>query len=77
MQKQLSSSVLTDPTHALAFVDNALASSTAASQDTHGSQDRLRFVNREEDRDENNEDLLRTAIDFLLSSLEGMVPAKN
>jgi hypothetical protein len=74
MQKQLPSSVLTDPAQALAFVDHAFTSTTKISR-TRSSQeglDSLRFVKEEESQDENNDEILRTAVDFLLSSLEGM-----
>lgn len=76
MQKQLPSSVLTDPTQALAFVDHAFTSTTKVSRARNSQEglDRLRFLDQEGSHDEDNDEILRTAVDFLLSALEGIFP---
>jgi hypothetical protein len=75
LQKQMPSAVLSSPKHALAFVDHALNRGDINPVDsTEESQESLRFLKREASRQyEENEELLRTAVEFLLSCLEGRV----
>ncbi|PVF99985.1 hypothetical protein CPB86DRAFT_702088 [Serendipita vermifera] len=82
LQKQLPSSILSNPEHAIAFVDHALTStqqkSTSISSETPLAS--LRFINPEEGEDTSEDDTLRTAVDFLLSILEAnpkYVPSPN
>lgn len=73
MQQQLPSSILSNPSHALAFVDHVI---NAAQKTSHLSlESSLRFVKSEEGDGAGSQtgDILRTAVDFLLSSLEGAV----
>jgi hypothetical protein len=73
MQQQLPSSILSNPSHALAFVDHVISTSTAPKAPSQVSESSLRFVKGEEDDEADSQtgDILRTAVDFLLSSLEG------
>jgi hypothetical protein len=73
LQNQLPSSILSNPEHAIAFVDHALTSirtkSTSSSSETPLNS--LRFINQEEGEDTGEDDTLRTTVDFFLSILEG------
>src|SRR5271169_1496126 len=75
LQKQMPSAVLSNPKYALAFVDHALNIGDINSVDsTEESQESLRFLKREASRQyEQDEELLRTAVEFLLSCFEGRV----
>jgi hypothetical protein len=79
MQQQLPSSILSNPSHALAFVDHVISTSTAPKVLSQVSESSLRFVKSEEEDEADSQtgDILRTAVDFLLSSLEGEVIPPN
>jgi len=72
MQQQLPSSILSNPSHALAFVDHVITTASARKTPLQPSKPSLLFVKGdEEEEDSQAGDILRTAVDFLLSSLEG------
>jgi hypothetical protein len=75
LQKQMPSAVLSSPNHALAFVDHVLnIGDTNPVDSANESQGSLRFLKREASRQyEQDEELLQTAVEFLLSCLEGRV----
>ncbi|KIM25905.1 hypothetical protein M408DRAFT_25799 [Serendipita vermifera MAFF 305830] len=81
MQQKLSSSILSNPSHALAFVDHAITTATAQKQSLQPSKSPLLVVaNEGDEEDAQAGDILRTAVDFLLSSLEAnpkYVPPKD
>jgi hypothetical protein len=75
LQKQMPSAVLSNPKNALAFVDHALNIRDINPVDTiEESRESLRFLKREESGQyEQDEELVRTAVEYLLSCLEGRV----
>ena len=74
MQQQLPSSILSNPSHALAFVDHVISTSTTPKALSQVPESSLRFMkSEEEEADSQTGDILRTAVDFFLSSLEGEV----
>lgn len=70
MQQQLPSSILSNPSHALAFVDHVIGTATQEAP-SQAAESPLRFVKSEGEADSQAGDILRTAVDFLLTSLEG------
>ncbi|KAG8857705.1 hypothetical protein FRB91_011020, partial [Serendipita sp. 411] len=79
LQKRLPSSILSNPEHALAFVDHVLTTTTSTTTKRKPPSslvnpvESLRFISDDKDMEEQEDqvaDILRTAVDFLLSSLE-------
>ncbi|KAG9022398.1 hypothetical protein FS842_006187 [Serendipita sp. 407] len=79
LQKRLPSSILSNPGHALAFVDHVLTTTTSTTTKRKPPSslvnpvESLRFISDDKDMEEQEDqvaDILRTAVDFLLSSLE-------
>ncbi|KAG8819060.1 hypothetical protein FRC18_012206 [Serendipita sp. 400] len=79
LQKRLPSSILSNPGHALAFVDHVLTTTTSTTTKRKPPSslvnpvESLRFIRDDKDMEEQEDqvaDILRTAVDFLLSSLE-------
>lgn len=68
LQKRMPSSLFGDPTQALAFVDHAIALSRRKTESEDNHQEPLRIVSDANEEDEGQ--ILHTAIEYLLASLE-------
>ena len=73
MQQQLPSSILSNPSHALAFVDHAISTAITRRDLAESSNSPMLIVKNDggDEDDSQTGDILRTAVDFLLSCLEG------